>query len=72
MENVQHINIPPKTVEEKYRNHVVVVTFDPIDGRWAWYVDHTTTLRISGAASTLPKAITDGKKTVDKWEDGVK
>lgn len=63
--NVVSITAKPKTVNERYRRHVITITYDVQTTKWHWLVTHTMTNKFEGKAKTLSLARTQAHKRVD-------
>ena len=66
--NVIKMNIPPRTVRKRYRNHDVTLTYEKETGMTKWDVTKTFKVNLNGVADTENKAFDEAKTTIDKME----
>jgi len=63
--NVVQITAKPKQVNENYRRHKILITYDVATTKWHWSVTHTMTHTFEGKAKTLNKARIEAQRRVD-------
>lgn len=64
--NVHELNIPPKTIQERYRKYAITVTFLPAEKVWRWSFHVVSTREIMGTADTMQRALAEAKKKIDR------
>lgn len=67
MNDVTHLNIPPKTIQVTYHGQVIHVEFDPEIKLWNWNFTITPhPMTIHGTGCVTPEAaLREAKKKVD-------
>jgi hypothetical protein len=67
MNEVTSINIPPKKIEERYRDELIVVEFDPNNKLWNWkFTINPSPMTLHGTGCKSPEeAIKEAKHRVD-------
>jgi predicted RNase H-like HicB family nuclease len=60
------MEIPPKTVTKRYKNHQIKAVFDKDSKTWTWMVTKTITVNLDGVADTQEAALADAREVIDK------
>lgn len=61
----QVVDIRPKTMNRRYRNHSYTVTFVKETKEWRWEVEYVQVTKFNGEAPTMIKAFKAAEKHID-------
>lgn len=64
MNNV--VPMTPKTINKRYKNHKITITFRTEDRRWIWEVEYVEVMKFSDVADTMRDAHRNAEKHIDK------
>lgn len=64
--NVVKMEIPPKTIKKRYKNHTVTMTYHPETKTILWEVEKTFTVCLDGIADTEKEAMIEAQKVIDQ------
>ncbi len=56
----------PKTVNRRYKQQDIVVTYIPATKEWQWMVTYVQTSKYSDRAATMNKAVKAAEKFIDE------